>query len=657
MRPEQQLMKAERQKASFDVEELTNWLDGGKDITQRRRQFEKIFQSDPNLKIPNVSDMTREERFLNSVKRSVYLTKKFFQKNSWEMASPEGVMVTRAGISEYSFALHFGVFLPCIYNFGSKEQIEKWAPLAENLEVIGAYAQTELGHGSNLRGLETTATYDASSEEFIINSPSITAAKWWPGDMGLLGNHVILMSRLIIGGRDLGMHPFMVQTRDLKTHQSLPGIEVGDLGSKMGFEVIDNGYMLFNNVKIPRENLLCKNAEVLRDGSYVKHADGKMMYISMTKVRVSLLRNPILSKLGKACTIATRYSAVRRQGHSSTIEPVILDYLIHQHKILPQIARVFAIDFCSKKLMKFQDTNIDDMQNGDLSKLAELHSLSSCIKALSSEEAVKSCEILRRSCGGQGYLNASGLPRLYLNLLPSCTYEGENTLLYLQCSRYLLKSFTSKNSNDDSVAYLFNQNNNFYLKEENCLQIESLLLAFQKRSRANVQRSVSKFNHLISTGLSPIKAAESLSIELTSAARAHGFTYMLTAFIENCHEPSFSSQLRHVMTSLCLLFALHHVNENQGEFIQFRAMKESSCDHFLEAEKELLMKLRPNAIPLVDALDYGDESLQSCIGCYDGEVYERLLQAARQSRLNKNKVHLKSFKIIQESLNKEVSKL
>ena len=108
----------------------------------------------------------------------------------------------------------------------------------------------------------------------------------------------------------------------------------------------------------------------------------------MTKVRVSLLRNPILSKLGKACTIATRYSAVRRQGHSSlvnflqppavdrnfyrTTEPVILDYLIHQHKILPQIARVFAIDFCSKKLMKFQDTNIDDMQNGDLSKLAEV---------------------------------------------------------------------------------------------------------------------------------------------------------------------------------------------------------------------------------------------------------------------------------------------
>lgn len=52
-------------------------------------------------------------------------------------------------------------------------------------KVIGCYAQTELGHGSNVAGLETSATFDTSTDEFVIHTPHIKAAKFWPGNLGI----------------------------------------------------------------------------------------------------------------------------------------------------------------------------------------------------------------------------------------------------------------------------------------------------------------------------------------------------------------------------------------------------------------------------------------------------------------------------------------
>ena len=76
--------------------------------------------------------------------------------------------------------------------------------------MIGCYGQTELGHGSNVAGLETTATLDKSTDEFIIHSPTISSTKYWPGDLGQMSSHALVFARLIIDGSDNGVQPFMV---------------------------------------------------------------------------------------------------------------------------------------------------------------------------------------------------------------------------------------------------------------------------------------------------------------------------------------------------------------------------------------------------------------------------------------------------------------
>lgn len=77
--------------------------------------------------------------------------------------------------------VHFVMFIPALMGMASEEQQSKWLPLALEMKIIGSYAQTELGHGTFLRGLQTTATYDPKTEEFVINSPTLSSIKWWPG--------------------------------------------------------------------------------------------------------------------------------------------------------------------------------------------------------------------------------------------------------------------------------------------------------------------------------------------------------------------------------------------------------------------------------------------------------------------------------------------
>lgn len=119
-------------------------------------------------------------------------------------------------------------------------------PLIQNLDIFGCYAQTELGHGSNVAGIETTATLDKATDEFVIHTPTITATKYWPGDLGRFTSHAIVFARLIIEKKDYGVQSFMVQIRDIETWKIREGVKCGDLGPKIGHFSKDNGWASFN---------------------------------------------------------------------------------------------------------------------------------------------------------------------------------------------------------------------------------------------------------------------------------------------------------------------------------------------------------------------------------------------------------------------------
>ena len=325
------------------------------------------------------------------------------------------------------------VFQTTLRGQGTPEQKKLFLEPAENYEAIGCYAQTELGHGSNVRGLETTATWNPEDKTFILHSPHLTASKWWIGSLGRTANHAVVMAQLIIKGKSYGPHPFVCQIRDMKTHEPLEGIHVGDIGPKFGYNSMDNGFLLFNQVKIPHINMLARFSRVDPDtNKYVHPSSASLVYGTLTWVRSTIVLQSG-GTLARGVTIATRYAAVRRQFQDrdgqkdSNGENQVLNYTMVQFRLLPLLAATFALHFTGKAMMSLYQENQQKMLSGagtDASAsrgagpeetqsssdlLADLHATSCGLKALGSTTAAEGLEVCRRACGGHGYSSFAGI--------------------------------------------------------------------------------------------------------------------------------------------------------------------------------------------------------------------------------------------------------
>jgi acyl-CoA oxidase len=126
------------------------------------------------------------------------------------------------------------LFEPAIEHNGTEEQKAHWLALAQSGKILGTYAQTELGHGSFVRGLETTATFDQAKDEFVIHSPTISSTKFWPAGLGFSTTHSVVVAQLVVNQKQIGPHLFIVQLRSVEDGKPMSGIKMGDIGLKMG---------------------------------------------------------------------------------------------------------------------------------------------------------------------------------------------------------------------------------------------------------------------------------------------------------------------------------------------------------------------------------------------------------------------------------------
>lgn len=632
----------ERQNLTFNPEEITNILDGSANKTEERRALEREFLLDPELKskVPN-EYLSHKEKYEEAVRKACVMVKKL-EKMGGGFESYNAVLGALGGAAINDgnpLALHYVMFMPTLMGQGTLEQQALWLGRAWNNEIIGTYAQTELGHGTFIRGLETTATYDPKTQEFVIHSPTLTSYKWWPGGLGHTANHAVVVAQLYSKGTCYGIHPFIVQIRDEETHQPLPGIKVGEIGTKLGMNTVNNGYLGFENFRIPRENMLMKNSQVLPDGTYVKAPSSKLAYGTMMFVRVVLVKDAS-NHLGKAVTIATRYSAVRRQSERKPgePEPQILDYRTQQFKLLPNIAAVYCFRFAANWLWNMYNNVTSELEGGDLERLPELHAISCCMKAVATSEAATGIDTVRMACGGHGYMTSSNLPLLFGLATAACTYEGENTVLYLQTARYLVKQYQGARAGQKmtpTVAYLSQPRAERTWTNE----INSIVLGFKEVAAGKIKSATENTERRVKGGWAWEDAWNMTSIELSQAAEAHCRAFLVANFHETVEGLSASPAVKSILRQLAQLYAVHWLLQRTGDFLQFSNLKADKVPELQNLLETLLADLRPNAVGIVDGFDYCDEVLNSTLGAYDGRVYERLFEEAQKSPLNKEPVN------------------
>ncbi|KJE89207.1 palmitoyl-CoA oxidase [Capsaspora owczarzaki ATCC 30864] len=639
----------ERGAASFPVRDLTYLVYGGQERTEHLERIANMVASDPVFRKTDRFFLSRTEQYRRSLEKVRHYKELIAKHNLHSELDQQDL---RQAIDEdLPIGLHVGMFIPTIVGQGTDEQQKKWLPLARAYKIIGTYAQTELGHGSFIRGLETVATYDKSTQEFVLNSPTLTATKWWPGALGKTSTHCVVFARLVISDRECGVHPFMVQLRSLENHEPLKGITVGDIGPKFAYETMDNGFLRFDHVRIPRDHMLMRFAQVAADGTYSTPPHSKVSYATMVFMRAYII-GTASSTLAKAVTIAVRYSCVRKQFPLRSGEPEqqILNYQNQQAALFPLLATAYAFHFTGNYIRQMYSDFVRGMRAQDFSVLPEMHATSAGLKSLTTWIASAGIETCRASCGGHGYSKLSGLPSLYANYIPACTYEGDNTVMCFQLARYLLKLYGKAQAKPGlrlpgNVSYLEKST----LLDERCdASTEELWLdparqlhAYRNRALRLVANCANRLVAEMQKGKDEVLAVEAIKSDMVKVAKAHSYYVVLNNFvnaIEQLRASGTSTPILRVLKTLCDLFALHFIQADLGDFLEYGYLSSLHTEPLHAQIRRLLEAIRPDAVALVDAFNFTDHALGSALGVHNGRVYETLFEWAQQEPLNKTQV-------------------
>ncbi|XP_074760551.1 peroxisomal acyl-coenzyme A oxidase 3 isoform X2 [Athene noctua] len=516
------------------------------------------------------------------------------------------------------------------------------------MEIVGCFALTELSHGSNTKGIRTTATFDRNTQEFIINTPDFEAAKFWIGNMGKHATHAVVYAQLYTpDGQYQGLHSFLVQIRDTKTLLPIPGVVVGDIGKKIGQNGLDNGFAMFHNVRIPKENILNIAGDVTAEGKYSSSVKDVKERFSAALGSLSSGRTVItavsMTNLKLALSIAIRFSAVRRQfGPTDDEEIPVLEYQTQQWRLLPYLAATYALDYFCKSLFE----NLTEFYLGLLTKQRsqrqadigrEIHALSAASKPLTSWTAQQAAQECREACGGHGYLAMNRLGEIRNDNDPNCTYEGDNNVLLQQTSNYLMSwmdcirdkvpfesPFGTINVLQDYhhiLGWKFTA-----ISVEDCMDSSVPLAAYKWLVCYLLRESDLKLSKEKQSGRSDFEAKNNCQVYYCrSLAIAFIEQTVLQRYHDYTHDPDIPSTLQPVLKNLSALYGLWSLSKHLAVLYQGGYASGEQAGRFIQnAILELCYRLKDDAVALVDVFAPPDFILNSPIGKANGELYKNM---------------------------------
>ncbi|MEM1322820.1 MAG: acyl-CoA dehydrogenase [Bacteroidota bacterium] len=520
------------------------------------------------------------------------------------------------------FGVQFGLFGGSVQWLGTQHHHDQYLDAIGKLELPGCFAMTETGHGSNVRGLRTTATYDPQSDEFIVHTPTREDGKEYIGN-ALHGRMASVFAQLIVGEQSHGVHAFLVPLRD-EQHQLLPGIEVKDNGYKMGLNGVDNGRIWFNQVRIPRQNLLNRYGDVDEHGVYsspIENPSRRFFTMLGTLVggRVCVPRAG-LSAAKSGLTIAIRYALRRRQFGPNDKEPetLLLDYPSHQKRLMPLLAKTYALDFALSYLSQryVQRSEAD---------IREIESLAAGLKAYATWFTTECLQECREACGGKGYLAENRFAALKADTEIFTTFEGDNTVLMQLVAKGMLTAFRQEFHNEGFRAvlrYLTNQlstsvseMNPFAIRNteaDHLLDSEFHLNAFRYRERRLLVTVSQRMRSQISKHISAYDAYIRSQNHILELGKAFVERLVLEKFVEKvaaCEEEG----LQKVLKKLCNLYALSTIETHKGWYLENEYISGSKSKAIRRMIERLCKDVRVEAGFLVDAFAIPDTCLAAPI--------------------------------------------
>jgi acyl-CoA oxidase len=541
--------------------------------------------------------------------------------------------------------VQWGLFGGAVLHLGTERHHRAYLAAIQSLDLLGCFAMTESGHGSDVANLLTTASYDPATHEFEIHTPSSAARKEYIGNAARDGHLAVVFAQLTTLGQAEGVHAFLVPIR---TDDGSParGVTIEDCGLKAGLNGVDNGRLSFDHVRIPRENLLNRYGDVAEDGSYRTPIENKTrrfftMLGTLVQGRISVAGGSgSATKL--ALTIAIRYGDERRQfAGPDGAEIPVLDYLAHQRKLLPALAKTYALHFAQAELVAgLNDTTPKLEVAGARSapvehpERRELETRAAGIKAIATWHATRTIQDCREACGGAGYLAENRLPVLKADTDVFTTFEGDNTVLLQLVSKALLTGYKDSFGELDllgTARFVADQAIETIVEKAGVRRLLQRLIdagpaTGETGSMLDRNWQIEMFDwrekHLLETvakrlrnaarAEDPFAVFNAAQDHLLLAARAHVDSVLLHAFvtaIDNCPD----GNERAALAVLCDLFVLSTIEAERGWFAEHGRLTSARSKAVIAEVNALCGQLRPMARSLVAAFGIPDPMIAASI--------------------------------------------
>ncbi|MGK8524225.1 acyl-CoA dehydrogenase [Nocardia asteroides] len=542
--------------------------------------------------------------------------------------------------------VQWGLFGGAVENLGTERHREYIERLI-SLDLLGCFAMTESGHGSDVANLETTATYDPQTQEFVVHSPTPSARKDYIGGAAEHARMAAVFAQLITLGENKGVHCLLVPIRD-EHGADLPGVTTSDDGLKGGLPGVDNGRIVFDHVRVPRENLLNRYADVAPDGTYSSEIDNPSRRFfttlgTLVRGRVSV-GGAAAAGARVALSIAVRYALQRRQfsDPDTGVETVLLDYRSHQRRLLPLVARSYALAFAQNDLVRRMHL-VQTGQNLEPGAQRALEKRAAGLKVAQTRHATRAIQECREACGGAGYLTENRLVTLKADTDVFTTFEGDNVVLTQLVAKELLTAYADEVRDLDAlgwVRFAATMAGDVVRKRSGVRQLiqtlrdrsgESIDEGDLSRRSVQLQLFADREDYLVRTAAhrlraraqetGPFEAFNNAQDHILAAGTAHIERLVLEAFIEGIADIE-DPDARELAEWMCDLFVYSTIEENQAWFIMHRFMSVERAKAVRRGVNELVDRLRPHASTLVEAMGVPESMLRAAM-LGDASVHDR----------------------------------
>jgi acyl-CoA oxidase len=534
--------------------------------------------------------------------------------------------------------VQFGLFGGAILQLGTKPHHDAYLPGLVKGEILGCFAMTETGHGSNVQALGTTATYDPDTQEFVIDTGSPAATKDYIGNAAKHAQLAVVFAQLVVGGESHGVHALVVPVRE--GDAVLPGVTITDDGLKMGLNGVDNGRIRFDGVRVPRTALLDRFAQVTEDGRYVSDIDNPnrrffTMLGTLVQGRVSVGAAAI-SASKVALTIAIDYGLRRRQFEATEegTESLLLDYGMHQRRLFPLLADTYALHFAQQVLSSRLHEVFSGEKDDEVTRRF-LESRAAGTKAVATWHATRTIQECREACGGAGYLAENRFAALKADTDVFMTFEGDNHVLLQLVAKGLLTDYASDFSDLDqlgmvrfvaglAVETVLERTYAHKLLERikdvfgsdtwdadaGLLDPDYHLAMFRFREEHRIAGVARRLKRGVDAGMSPGVVFSRVQDHVIAAARAHVQRLVLEAFVDEVRAAP-EGDLKNVLNLLCDLHALSSIEADRGWFMEHGRLTSVRSKAISREVNALCRRVRPIAGDLAAAFGVPRAMLRS----------------------------------------------